>query len=185
MLHKFTPSDIQRFWSKVDRSGGPDACWPWTAGKFAGKDYGVFRAHGKNYRSHRFAYIAAHGPIPEGLLVCHRCDNPECCNPAHLWLGTPADNMADMVAKGRSLKGIDSVPPETRARGERNGALTHPERLTRGTSHHASKLTPDLVRSIRTRFAAGETQTAIAASIGVSQPVVSSVVRGETWGHVE
>lgn len=86
----------QRFWSKVDRRG-PDECWPWLAAKSATR-YGVF----DKTRAHRVAYALTHGLIPEGRIVCHRCDNPPCCNPAHLWLGTPKDNTADMVAKGRA-----------------------------------------------------------------------------------
>src|ERR1700680_5052102 len=75
----------ERFWSHVDQSGGPDACWPWLI-SFAQFGYGQFCIEkGKMERSHRVAYALTFGAIPEGMCVLHRCDNPACCNPAHLW----------------------------------------------------------------------------------------------------
>lgn len=89
------------FWSKVDRSGGPDACWPWTMARLP-RGYGVLAYQQRQTYSHRVAYLLDSGFIPDNVpFVCHTCDNPPCCNPDHLWLGTHADNMADMVAKGR------------------------------------------------------------------------------------
>jgi hypothetical protein len=94
-----------RFWPKVDRSGGPDACWTWNASK-NNKGYGQIQATG-NHRliyAHRAAWELANGPIPAGMNVCHTCDHPACVNPAHLFLGTQQANMADMARKGRSRK---------------------------------------------------------------------------------
>ena len=102
-------SPEERFWEKVDRSGGPDSCWLWLAhtnpkgyGRFAvgGRDGGQEGAHRASWRLH-------HGEIPPGMRVLHNCpagDNPTCVNPAHLWLGTDKDNMDDMVAKGRARR---------------------------------------------------------------------------------
>ncbi len=90
----------ERFWAKVDRSGGPEACWPWT-GALNPDGYGNVGSVSRYWKAHRRAWTLANGPIPAGKHVLHSCDNPPCCNPDHLWLGTHADNMADMVAKGR------------------------------------------------------------------------------------
>lgn len=90
-----------RFWAKVDTAGGIDACWPWSGNRIA-KGYGIFTHRGRNAGAHRTAYQYAVGQIPDGLWVLHRCDNPPCCNPAHLWLGTATDNNRDMIAKGRA-----------------------------------------------------------------------------------
>ena len=95
----------KRFWSKVDQRG-PDECWPWTASTNGG--YGAFGAKlfGEKkmrvHRAHRVAFFLATGVAPDDLVVCHSCDNPPCCNPAHLWLGTQADNNRDMSIKGRN-----------------------------------------------------------------------------------
>lgn len=90
-----------RFWAKVDASGGSDACWPWTGSKKE-KGYGQVSRNNRQQRVHRVAYEFHNGPIPAGLFVCHSCDNPPCCNPKHLWLGSASDNSADMRNKGRS-----------------------------------------------------------------------------------
>ena len=91
------PSFEDRFWGNIDKSG---ACWEWKKHKHK-NGYGGLRYKGKQEYSHRVAWIISFGDIPDGLYVCHRCDNPSCCNPSHLWLGTPADNMHDRDAKGR------------------------------------------------------------------------------------
>ncbi len=93
-----------RFWSKVDRSGGPDACWPWLASCFD-NGYGQFKVGIQNRKAHRVAWELVNGSIPKGMLMMHaECDNPPCCNPAHLKPGTNAENSQDMVSKGRQGK---------------------------------------------------------------------------------
>lgn len=91
---------IERFWAKVDQSGGRYACWPWTGSKKE-KGYGQSYFMGTVMRSHRIAYELAIGPVPDGLMLCHFCDNPACCNPWHLAPGTAKDNTRDMIHKGR------------------------------------------------------------------------------------
>ena len=90
------------FWSRVDRSGGPDACWPVLN---AGDDYGRVLVGSRRVGAHRVAWEMAHGPIPDGMVVMHGCDNPPCVNVAHLSLGMQLDNIADRVRKGRSARG--------------------------------------------------------------------------------
>ena len=89
----------ERFWSKVDVRG-PDECWEW-AGATNGKGYGRIKIEGRSHSAHVVAWELANEPVPKGLCVCHRCDNPLCVNVTHLFIDTQAGNVADMVAKGR------------------------------------------------------------------------------------
>lgn len=154
---------LTRYWAKVDQSG---ECWDWTG--FCDRDgYGMFwdgevdgRGRPKSRRVTRYAYRTFVGPIPNGMLVCHRCDNPSCVRPAHLFLGTPAENSADMTAKGRSAT---------------------------ATNRHAV-LTPEQVEEIRAAYvqrAKGKhgsvRQIDLARQYGVTQAQVSKIVRGTTW----
>lgn len=193
------PEVLARFLSKVDRTG---ECWIWTAGMFR-DGYGCFSSSRIARRAHRVAWTLFRGPIPDEVLVLHNCpagDNPRCVNPAHLWLGTQADNMADMRKKGRAATGDkhgsrlhperllrgDKHPMRLRpwlaASGDRNGARLHPETLTRGSAVNTARLTEEQVREIRR--AAGSLRK-IAALFGVDYRTVSDVRRGKTWAHVQ
>lgn len=146
----------RRFWANVDKSGGPDACWPWTTA-LSNVGYGDFRYMYRHYIASRVAWELASGPIPAGACVLHRCDNRSCCNPAHLFLGTRADNSADMKSKGRQSRG-EQLP-------------------------HA-RLTENDVRRIRAAAADGEQLGAIASAFGVNPSTVSLIVARKRWCHV-
>lgn len=140
----------ERFWSKVDRSD-PDGCWPWLAGRHF-RGYGFFAVNGRNVRANRVAYRLQVGPIPPGLFVCHRCDNPPCVRGDHLFLGTHQDNMDDMAAKGRRYR------PPVKAK---------PERPKRPRGRH--RLTAVQVREIRRLYrAGGVTLKGLGTQFGVS-----------------
>jgi hypothetical protein len=155
---------IDRFRTKyeVDPETG---CWLWTGARKE-NGYGSFglsipvgSVTGRvTVYAHRWAYEHFIGPIPEGLFVCHRCDIRRCVNPAHLFLGTHADNMADMKTKGRSL---------------------------RGARHNMAQLSESAVLEIRRLWATGAiTQRELAAQFGVTKQDVSAIVRGVVWRHL-
>jgi HNH endonuclease len=118
---------------------------------------------GKRMRSHRAAWIRAYGAIPSGMCVCHKCDNPQCVNPEHLFLGSHTDNMRDMWAKGRA----------------------RPHKYERGAKHPRpkAKLTEETAIYAMVRLLAGESQKSVAASFGVDQSCISHLWRGHTWSH--
>lgn len=145
---------VAKFWARVDQTGGPSACWPWKLSLDSPNGYGQVRRAGRRGRAHRVAFMLSTGVDPEGYFVLHRCDNPPCCNPAHLMLGDSAEN--------------------TRQRGER-------DRTSSGERNPRAKLTDVAVRDIRARCAAGESQRAIARDYGIAQTLVSSVHRRQVW----
>jgi hypothetical protein len=149
---------VNRFWTQVERSGGPEACWLWT-GYIHENGYGVVSINGKGYKAHRVSYFMEHGCIDD-RLVLHRCDVRSCVNPAHLFLGTPKDNSQDAVSKGRN----------TKLHGEQNGKA----KLTRATVL--------AIRRICKR--GGVYQKTVAKQFGVSEATVSYVVNGGRWGKL-
>ena len=148
------------FWNKIKVLGNND-CWEWRA--FKDKDgYGQYSSwkDGDEQRVHRIMWILKFGSIPKGALVCHKCDNPSCCNPNHLFLGTHRDNMKDMVKKGR----VGCV---------------------KGENHGCSKLTIQQVLEIRSKYVTGKyLQRQLAVEYGVDRTTISSVVNRKIWRHI-
>lgn len=148
-----------RFWAKVQKS---DGCWMWRGGKSDKRGYGLTcgdYAHRVSWKLHR-------GEIPEGLEVCHHCDNPSCVNPEHLFVGTRQDNLKDMARKGRQV------------------FQRHPEKQPRGERQHLAKLTEFRVRVIREEVAAGKPHKEIAALFGITPTTVRDVAYRKTWKHI-
>lgn len=159
----YSDNVLARFWAKVQR-GSSDECWPWQATRTGG--YGMFRISvSKHARAHRFSYELAFGPIPDGMFVCHRCDNPPCCNPAHLFLGTPEDNAFDSAMKRRMHP---QTNPET-YRGERNGR---------------ARVSASDVPEIRRLAASGVRRARIAEAYGISRETVTAITTGKSWAHI-
>ena len=171
IIPTLTSQDAERFWSKVAVRNS-DECWEWQNSCFP-DGYGGFKLKGQTLSAHRIAWTIVYGPIPVGMQVLHRCDNPPCQNPTHLFLGTNADNMRDRNRKGRT------------AYGNKNGAYTHPERVLRGEHTGRAKLTERQVRRIRTTYRQeSESTYALASRFGVGQTTVKHILHRDTWRHV-
>lgn len=147
--------DIARFFSKVNVQPSMENCWEWIAPSIGGHmGYGSFSVGPKRIYAHRFAYEYFHGPIPDGLIIRHRCDNPACVNPWHLETGTHHDNVLDRVIRQRS------------SRGSHNGR---------------AKLTEDQVLDI---FHDPRPATHIAEDYGIDHTSVRNIKNGKNWAHL-
>jgi hypothetical protein len=140
------------FWERVQR-GTADACWLWLGSRHP-QGHGQVRVNGTVIYAHRHAYVLAHGHIPAGLIVRHRCDNPPCCNPAHLELGTVADNSRDAVERRQHW-------------------------APRGATHPRAKFSDALIESARCMRAGGLSNLEVAEQTGISPSYVSRITRKE------
>lgn len=154
--------DIARFWSKVE-IGNPDECWEWKAGN-NGRGYGKFYVGGdgnpQRY-AHRISWSLANGDIPEGLILCHKCDNPKCINPDHLFLGTQAENMQDASKKGRCKP-----------------SMAH------GNSSGHNKIDEKDIPDVKKMIAEGVSLKTIADIYGVSKQSIFHIKTGRNWSWI-
>ena len=146
------------FWFRVAMP--TDGCWEWQGGR-QHQGYGQFRIRERTQAAHRVAWEMSYGPIPKGMVVCHKCDNPPCCRPDHLFLGTTRDNQRDKWAKGRGS-------------------------AYRGVTNASAKLTADEVRKLRSLAASGRySLTALARMFGITRNAVTKAVRRISYADIE
>lgn len=151
MDRQYTQKFLDRFWSYVDRQNDQAVCWNWI-GAALNRGYGKISHNKKTRAAHRVSFEIAYGTIPVGLFVLHKCDNPLCVNPFHLFLGTQLDNMHDRNKKGRA-------------------------NLQRGEDHYACKYSDELIAYIRSRVASGlVSQSELASETNVPQYYISRLV---------
>jgi hypothetical protein len=146
----FTEPVLRRFWSRIRRS---DGCWEWIGDE--GRRYGRMSIGRRTVHAHRLSYEVYFGSIPEGLFVCHRCDNTRCVNPAHLFLGTPAENSRDAAVKGRMRSGI---------------------------KHPHARLTAEQAAEIRECVGRGRiSAVSYAKELGISRSTIYRALMGQTY----
>jgi hypothetical protein len=162
LLPLLTAKIVTRFWQKVDR-GDPRKCWVWLGTKKKGRGaYGHFKILSyTTVTASRLAYAIAYGEEPGELMVLHNCDNPECCNPSHLYLGTGKDNSRDMLERGRASNGY-----------------------RKGSSNGANKLTARDVYTVIRCIRRGQNNVQIGKRFGVNHGTISAIRLGKSWGHL-
>ena len=145
---------LEQFYERINKT---ETCWLWT-GTVANNGRGVFKINNKLKQAHRISYEVHFGEIPQGLLVCHKCDNGLCVNPEHLFLGTQQDNINDCVNKNRNAK---------------------------GSKNWNTKLNEEKVKMIRTAdFSERGSKAKISRELGISQTALNYVISGKNWGHI-
>lgn len=182
------------YWAKINKEGPkpehvPElgGCWLWTGALYR-LGYGHAYLLGKQQLAHRIAWILAFGEIPQGMLVCHRCDVRNCVNPEHLFLGTHKDNTRDMLRKGRAPKAETTWArqhPELLPRGDDSWARKNPDLVAKGDTHVGTKVPDAALPTIFARRAEGESHKAIAKDYGVAPATISHILNRRTrkWFH--
>jgi hypothetical protein len=158
----FSDEQIRYFWSKVDIKDSINDCWNWI-GATASNGYGNVRINGLYFKAHRVAWTIANFDIPKGYQVMHLCDNPSCCNPNHLVIGTVVNNFCDMLIKNRQQF-------------TKNKAV--------GARNNNAKLTDRIVREIRSEYPK-KNQYELADIYGVTQTTIGNILLNKTWRHVQ
>lgn len=153
----------ERFWEKVAKG---DGCWEWLAHRKQ-RGYGTLQIGRRSVAAHRVSWELHYGPIPDGLWVLHRCDNPPCVRPDHLFLGDAAANGRDMGSKGRAA------------------IQQHPELVTRGEAHPWAKLNAEAVRQVRAMLETGLSLRRVGAQFGVGPETIRAIRDRRTWAHVQ
>ncbi len=167
MTHSRTPVALvatatlaERLLAGAERK--PTGCFEWSGSRDI-HGYGWIHFDGRTVKTHRASYAAFVAPVEAGQTICHRCDNPPCMEPTHLFVGTHLDNMRDMKAKGRRRPDVGYV---------------------KGEAHHSSKLTEGDVRRMRALRVEGATYTVLVAEFGVSKQTVGDICNHKIWKHV-
>ena len=142
-------------WHDVEPNTG---CWLWMRADYT-KGYGAVNFDGHTRRAHRVMYSLVCGCVPDGMFVCHKCDQPSCVNPKHLFIGTAQDNTDDMFGKDRWVMPV----------------------VKSGVGHHNAKICLESAKEIRSLYSSGVSQRKIAKKFGISQPAVRAVLVGKTW----
>lgn len=156
--HHNTPDRNQMFWLLVDRKS-ENECWPWLGHRDEEWGYGKLHYQQRSQKAHRIAYLLTYGELPANLLVCHTCDNPPCCNPSHLFLGTHLDNARDRDMKNRQAE-------------------------SHGEFNSAAKLNENQVKEMRMLFEQGTRQCDLVKTFGLSKAQVSAIIKRKAWAHI-
>lgn len=194
---KVTAECLELFWSKV-KILDSEKCWEWI-GLRGHRGYGIFKKFGQpNKRAHRIAFGITHGKIDRALFVCHKCDNPSCVNPGHLFQGTALENTMDALNKGR-LRGFPKVIrtwqigenhwskrlPERVARGDRSGRHTKPEKTARGDRSSSSKIKEADIAEIKRLRSNGLSYSKISQFFPIKSAAIGHIIRGRNWKHAK
>lgn len=175
-MRVYKTNQPEDFWARVS-IGSADECWEWQGSRNTVSGYGTITYQGKSWSTHRLSYTLANGPIPEGKLLRHTCDNPICCNPSHLIPGTTLQNYQDLVERGDP-----PLPPLLT--GDEHWSHKHPERVRRGDKANRVKLTENEVRELRRLREDGMSYAQLGEKFSITPQGAFRIVKRLVWSHV-